>query len=461
MKTSLRIRLGVLLVLAAALAGCEGPCSTIKSINGPQLEANGVDLSRYVAVGTSLSASYMSGGIVDRHQVNSFPALVAQQIGKTVSIDGGSGSFTQPTVNMDGIPALTEVKSYRPLIVNNTGRTTGAPTNFSQNLPYHNLGIPGAVALDLVDTTHYDQTAAPVFRTNFTYFNLIQRNRGSLLAQALSLAPTLLSIEYGANEVLGPTTSGVAPNNATNSGYAAIMTAALNTIHTASPNTRVAVFNVPDVTSIPFFTTFPPATVNATTGLPMALVGANGPLEPNDLVLLTAGSLLATGTGIPTGGANFVNPAAPSNGQPLPESVILRASEVTLAQAEIDQINAVVDSVAARPFVAKVDIHDYFADIAVNGLRIGANDYTTDFITGGLFSLDGVHPNPLGYALMANRMIEAVNARFGCTIPRVNPAQYATAKASTARPADLPRYPGAIEGLDESLDLALPFRSRR
>ena len=73
MKMSLRIRLGLVLALAAALAGCEGPCSSLKSINGPTLSANGLDLTTYVAVGTSLSSGYQSSGLVDRHQVHSFP----------------------------------------------------------------------------------------------------------------------------------------------------------------------------------------------------------------------------------------------------------------------------------------------------------------------------------------------------------------------------------------------------
>src|SRR5262249_50735786 len=146
-------------------------------------------------------------GLVDRHQVHSFPSLFARQIGKSVQLDG-HGTFTQPTVNFDGIPPLLEIKSYAPLIISSAGRTPGAPTNSSQNFAYHNLGVPGAVLLDLVDTTNYYQDVPPVLRQNFGFFNLIVRSRGSILVQALSLAPTIMSLEYGANEVLGPTVFG-------------------------------------------------------------------------------------------------------------------------------------------------------------------------------------------------------------------------------------------------------------
>lgn len=461
MKTSLRIRLGLVLALAALLAGCEGPCSKIASVNGPSLAANGVDLTTYVAVGTSLTSGYESGGVVDRHQIHSFPAQFATQIGKTVEVAGGSGSFTQPTINFDGIPALLEVKSYQPTIINNSGRTTGIPTNFGQGTAYHNLGIPGAILLDLVDTTHYHVTQAPVNRTNFTFFNLITRSRGSVLAQALSLSPTIMSLEYGANELLGPTTAGSAPSNLTAAGYKQLMTLALNSIHAASPNTRVAVFNIPDVTTIPYFATFPAFTRNATTGVPVPLVGANGNLDDGDLVLLSAGALLATGTGFPAGTVNYVNPAAPGSGAPLPEAVILRKAEVQATQTELAAMNAVVDSVALRPFVAKVDIHDFFQDIARNGYPFGSRVYTSAFVRGGLFSLDGVHPNDFGYSLMTNQMITAINARFGSAIPLVNPADYASATASSAKPAEGSPYPATIDGLDEAFEMLFPFRARR
>src|SRR5262247_1286085 len=120
MSSSKRIRIGLGIALVAMLAGCDGPCEKISSIDGPKLSSNGVDLSTYVAVGTSLSSGFESGGLVDRHQVHSFPSIFARQIGKTVQTDG-QGGFTQPAINFDGIPALTEIKSYAPLIISNAG----------------------------------------------------------------------------------------------------------------------------------------------------------------------------------------------------------------------------------------------------------------------------------------------------------------------------------------------------
>ena len=455
MRDTNRFRFTLALVLIAALGGCSGPCDKIDSINGPALNANGVDLSTYVAVGTSLTSGFESGGLVDRHQVHSFPSIFARQIGKTVDVAGGSGTFTQPTINFDGIPALLEIKSYSPLFISDTLRTTGAPTNFAQPFAYHNMGIPGAILLDLVDSSYYHPPANPV-RNNFTYFNLIQRSRGTVLAQALSLQPTIMSLEYGANEVLGPATNGAAPGGGTAPAYAQLMTIALNTIHTVSPNTRVAAFNVPDVTTIPFFTTLSPFTVSAADGTtPMPLLGVNGPMQPGDLLLLAAADTIGKwGCGIPPGGVNYLNPTLQGSTGPLPENLILRAAEVTATQAVIVNMNAVVDSVSARPFVTKVDLAALLSTIATKGISLGGADYTNDFVVGGLFSLDGVHPNDLGYALMANTMIESINAKFGCFVPPVNPLSYASANASALAPVR-DHYP-LVRGLDASFRMLFP-----
>jgi hypothetical protein len=42
----------------------------------------------------------------------------------------------------------------------------------------------------------------------------------------------------------------------------------------------------------------------------------------------------------------------------------------------------------------------------------------------GIFSEDGIHPNARGYAFFANVFIDAINAKFGSTVPHANLANY-------------------------------------
>jgi len=48
----------------------------------------------------------------------------------------------------------------------------------------------------------------------------------------------------------------------------------------------------------------------------------------------------------------------------------------------------------------------------------------TQFVTGGSFSLDGIHLNPIGNALLANEFIKSINSFFGATIPQVDATKY-------------------------------------
>ena len=48
----------------------------------------------------------------------------------------------------------------------------------------------------------------------------------------------------------------------------------------------------------------------------------------------------------------------------------------------------------------------------------------TTFVSGGTFSLDGFHPTPRGYALFANKFIEAINIKYGSNLNGVNLGNY-------------------------------------
>ncbi len=428
-------KLTPILLLAAFVAGCQGPCEKIDSITGPELTSGTADFTTYVSAGTSISAGYQSGGIVDRHQTNAFPAIFARQVGKTV-LQNGQGDFTFPSMGNDGFPQLMAIKSFSPLTINNANRTLGYPAaNYTQAASYSNMGVPGSIALDFADTSRYHATADP------NMFSVVARYRGTIAQQVLGQAPTFVSYEYGANEVLGNATTGGFSPLFPAATYAALLTGHMNAIHTALPNTKVAIFTVPDVSSIPFCTTFKPYTVMLSTGatttlLTMPTSGSTPEsLSPNDLVLLTAKDSLAVGTGFPVGAYNYLNPAAPGNGRGLSRTQVLDVNEQTAIATARTTMNNAVDSVSTRPWVVKVDMAGLLSDIAVNGYTIGATHLTSSYITGGLFSLDGVHPNDAAHAILANAMIDAVNAKFGASIPRANVNDYMTATASRALPA--------------------------
>lgn len=439
MKTMFRML--PILAVAALLAGCQGPCQKIDRISAPALTAGGADFTTYVAAGTSISAGYQSGALVDRHQIYSFPAIFARQIGKTVLLNG-QGTFSEPTIDKDGIgtDALGNPVGIMKLVALPDSITTafsvlGAPNNLAWPHPYSNLGVPGALMSDF----------AGLANAGAGYFPAVARGQGSIRNLLLAQAPTFVTLEYGANEVLGYATAGTMPSVALRTlipaMYVDSVKSAVRTLHAQLPNTKIVLFTIPDVTSIPFATTLPAATVSLTTGLAVPLIGtgssgSSGPLTPGkDLVTLKAAYFLNQGYGIPVGGYNFINPAVPGNGLPLPNAVVLGDDEKSALQTMAATMNDSLVAITLRtPYVALVDLHGLLADVKANGVWYGATHYTSDFIAGGLFSLDGVHPSDMGHVVICNALVDAVNARFGSTVPRANPADYAHLTSFSARP---------------------------
>jgi len=436
----------VLLALGAASLAFLG-CSKIAPLTAPAVKSGTADFSRFAAMGTSVTAGFESAGLVDHHQTHGFPYLFAQQV---------RTAFTIPSVSPDGIPPLLQVVSFSPLIVSNQGRTQGSPTNFAQPTAYNNMGVPGALLFDAADTSGY--ASNPMF-------SIIQRGRGSIVDQVASLNPTFISFEYGANEVLGPATEGGTIPVMDAGTYGAILSATLDSIQTDCPNAKIAILNIPDVTSIPYVTTFPPVTLD-TLGNPVPLIGKESgsaaPLSPSDYVLLNAADSLAVGTGFPTNAISYVS-GVPGNGRPLGNDQVLSTVEATAISATVDGYNNAIEIAVANSKVgmAIVDLHGLLKQAATTGIKIQGSTYTNAYITGGFFSLDGVHPTDLGYGVICNQMIASVNQTFGSNIQPVNLAQAASATSSEAHPASAgKRLLPWIRGSDHMLASILPSRAQ-
>ncbi len=439
-------RIAIILGTGALIGGCQGPCSKI-DLGAPAVQTANVDFSRYVAVGTSISAGYQSGGMVDRHQINSYPAIFARQIGKTVQLNG-QGSFSEPTVDGNGAPPLLRLVGLSPRPDIQPIGPAGTPNNTTWPSPYSNLAIPGAILFDFNNAARY---VDPGFGPAAT---LVLRNLGTVQAQLLAQQPTFVSFEFGANEVLGPATRGSskvgnAPTNVAT--YTALLGAAIGAIHAANPAARIAIANVPDVTTIPFFTTVSSAglygRVHRIILAPSPNAGRDtisaAALTSGDLVTLPASRALALGIGT-------------SLANPLDSTLVLDEAERAVIAGTVQAMNAAVDVVARPDYIAKIDFNGALGAIRQSGIDIGGTHYSDAFLTGGLFSLDGVHPTDLGHAIVANAMITAVNERFGTRIPYARLGDYATTTSSSVRLASGEagaNIPGRFEGIDEVVDL--------
>lgn len=140
-----------------------------------------------------------------------------------------------------------------------------------------------------------------------------------------------------------------------------------------------------------------------------------------DIITLSAGAVLGTTVG---GNPLLVNGVS----VPLADQYALIPSESSAIKTRTDEFNAIIKAVVdANPTrLALADVNAKFNDVvnrvvvAVDGIPVNA----TFAPPTGLFSEDGVHPNNRGSAYLAKIFIEAINAKFGSTVPLPSVATY-------------------------------------
>jgi hypothetical protein len=112
---------------------------------------------------------------------------------------------------------------------------------------------------------------------------------------------------------------------------------------------------------------------------------------------------------------------------PIPASLVLDANEVAAIKAATTAYNAHIQSVAQTKGLAFVDVAGFMARCKA-GIVYNGRDINASFVTGGAFSLDGIHLTPLGNAMLANEFIKAINATYGSVIPHVDASNYSGVK---------------------------------
>jgi GDSL-like Lipase/Acylhydrolase len=358
------------------------------------------DFTNYVSAGDSLTAGFMSGSLIDTSQDHDYPSIIASQ--------AGVADFEQPRVSPPGIPAILHLVGLFPtVIVPEPGQ--GHPENLTLPRLYNNLAVPGETAGTMI-TVKSDVPSTG----HQGLHDLILRGFGTQLEEVIGAKPTFVTLWIGNNDALGAATSGnvalLTPLPVFTQEYQTIVGAIAS-----MTGAKMAIANIPDVTSIPFVTTIPPFLVDPTTNQPVIfngnlvpLIGPKGLLGPGDHVLLSAGADLAKGLGIP-------RPLG--TGLPLPSSDVLLAADAATIDNQIAGYNAVIQATAQQVGAAFVDANALLKQLATTGIQIGGIPFNASFLTGGVFSYDGVHPTHFGYAFLANAFIGAINEKFGADIP--------------------------------------------
>jgi lysophospholipase L1-like esterase len=377
----------------------------------PPAYTGGQLFARYVAMGNSITAGFQSGGINDTTQLQSYARLVANVMGT---------GYSFPRLVSPGCPPpFTNIFTNTRL-----GPGSTATTCYFRAMPIPpfltNVAVPGAEVMDILHN-------GPTPGTNSNALTQLFLG-GRTQVQAMAAAhPTFVSVWIGNNDVLG---SVLSPTNAGDSTlitpvatFQARYQEIVDSIKAA--NAQALLIGVANVTEIPFVSqgatyfaiknglvpgvpSFPPTFQVAPICAPSSLGGKG------DSVFVP----------FPFGAALIAAAAAGANDT-------LYCTELqTVQPAESKEIvttvaayNAFISSAATTNNWAYLDpapildslraIPSQVAPFPTLGQPCSVSPF------GAAFSCDGFHPSTATHRLIAKKVVQAINAKYGSAIPAV------------------------------------------
>lgn len=512
----------VAILTSVLMIGCE---QEVAELTPPQEivgEPGTADFTVFVSLGNSLTAGFQAGALFTEGQNNSYPAIMANQF----AMVSENNSFDQPDINsVNGYNSTLSnpgggIIRGRLVLFDADGTGPGTPVPAPAGTPgmpapyntadlpaaftgnkseLNNFGVPGILLGQvLTPLTGGPSSGNPAYNALYARF-ATNPGTSTIIGDAIAKNPTFFSFWLGNNDVLGYATTGgsgavaLTDPAAFETQYAAAITQLL----AVSADIKGVVATIPDVTTIPFFTTvkYNAVTLDQTkvdqlnpafAGYNAALDGLKNPafggafgtaaqldarkityavgsnpiliadknaqdlgdgfdalqgagaitpaqraaLAPYeqvrqassaDIITLSAGSVLGTLVG---GNPQLINGVT----IPLADQYVLLPAEITAVKERTVAFNNIINDIVAdnAARLALADINAKFTSVVtletrmVDGIPVNA----TFAPPAGLFSPDGVHPNNRGSAYIARVFVEAINAKFGSTVPLPNIATY-------------------------------------
>ncbi|AZA61719.1 SGNH/GDSL hydrolase family protein [Chryseobacterium indoltheticum] len=434
------------------------------------------DFSKFISLGNSLTSGYRDGALYSSGQTESFPSMMAMQM----KLAGG-GEFKQPMmpnnvggfIGLPGFPGKLELKMVNGALSPVANAPAAALDNVVAGRPYQNMGVPGAKVSHLLAPGYGNPAGLSLGLANPYFVRFASSTTASVVGDALAQNPTFVSLWIGNNDVLGYATSGgdgtnpITPvDGAVGVGFTSTYTTLVNTVFPTGTTRKGVVANIPNVTSVPFFTRVPAmplanltdaqvsqlntayATYNAGLAQAKSLGAINDAEYQKRLIKFTAGAVangavisdkdLSTVPGLPkyrqttakdyillTASAVLTPQAGGGTSVPLEDKLVLTEAEAAKVLTATAAYNTTIKSLADSKGLAFVDMNAKMTELnSKSGISWNGVRYTATFVTGGTFSLDGVHLTGRGYAVVANEFIKAINMKYKSTLPQVDPNKY-------------------------------------
>ena len=429
------------MLLGVALTGC------VPKQDLPVPSPGRADFSKTVILGGSELAGYQDGALYREGQSASIGQLVAGQLKLAggggasqhlLPADGGFG-LNKPWVSLyrrpsslgdrtdcEGVVSLGPVSDTVGAVDLQAAGTWTLPS-----VPISDYAIPFA---GLWDWSRQDLGQDPTLSEadRFASRFPIANSGLSILQTVLDRQPSFFIAWPGKQDVLNWATNGghgkVLPDPA---DFRAELDRVLGDLTAGGAKGVLA--TIPDIGQLPYFTTIPARALTLSQSKAdslndiYSLVGANVNFIAGDNGFIV---------GDPTSTVGFrqleadeyITLSVPLDSMKcyfmgvlftlMPDRYTLIRPELAQLRSYVDAYNDAIRDLAIEYDLALADMEGFYSRLA-SGVRFDGVDFTTEFVSGGYYSLDGLYPHPKGAALAANEFIEAINTHYGATVPPV------------------------------------------
>jgi hypothetical protein len=421
------------------------------------VDSGTADFTKFIAIGDGHTAGYMDDGLSLDGQKNSLGAMIQQQlmIVGAPAIEMPWMSDQNIGLSLNGLSRLIlgyktdcqGISSLSPVRVSLQGETSAfTSSTYNPTKKYSNFGVPGLRMIDMVSTAfgniNLPQHNAFFARMSKDQFNLPVSGSYSSVQENIFDGgyPTFCSIYLGIEDVLPYARSGATQHPMSplagfpGVGFEESLTQLCEQLY--GQHVKAVIATIPNISDWPFFNTIPYDGLTLDTEKAASLNQIYNPIGISFVV--GANPFMVAD---PNAGMFGVRPAVPGEkilltapldsvkcnqmGSifPFRNEFVLTTDELATIQLRIDAFNAVIRQKATTYGFAIVETGDFY-DKLTTGFTYNGATLSAKFVSGGAFSLDGIHLNPRGNALLANEFIKAINKKFTANIPLINALNY-------------------------------------
>jgi hypothetical protein len=407
----------------------------------PDPDNGNIDVSNYVALGSSMTAGYSNGALYYDAQQNSYANILAEQF-KLI----GGGEFKIPNVSQSSIgmgnannaPSILGnrtdcqgVVSLGPVKIATQGDASVFTNIYSSQGSFNNMAVPDAKVIDM-EVNGY---------ANPFYQRMSSSASSSILSDAIAKNPTFFSVNLGLQDVLKYTLKGGASDSITpiSGGIGIGFEASINSVidKLTANGAKGVVTNIPSIKTMAYFNTIAwnALKLDAATATNLSNFYANLDSTKfyegdNGFIIMDSNNPFLGFRQAVAGEYILLNIPLDSikchkwgSLIPIPDRYSLTLSEINAIETAITNYNTILKNIASSKGLAFVDVNAFFSKVKsgfiYNGVTVNAA-----FVSGGAYSLDGLNLTARGNALLANEFIKAINSTYQSSIPEVDAMKY-------------------------------------